>query len=305
MTFSESHTGGAQYLAPSATDFQLHRSARGGMVARVQPTVGGLDALLPPATGYREGFPFLVVFAVGNGFDVYDNSKANLIGTLAAGEAAEIGLVDNSTSDGEWTFRKASVPVFIPYLTGTEWTAVVREVSGEQDWTNYPVTMFIDTASKVSTGGMEADGSDIEFRLEDGTILDFEIVSGMNTASTEFVVVIPSLKRMEWTLLYMFSGDLILGAGGPTITGPHTQPASHQPETDVASYDDAIDPRTAAGGIANNGRWGLETWSSFALLETPYMGAGGYPSPVVQLGSGIPPIDNPSFPSNLAPNETP
>lgn len=285
MTFTDSRLGGAGYTAPTATDFAFPRNKRGGMVLRVEPDAGGYDGLLPDATLHRTGFPFFVIFAITNGFDVYDNGKANLIGTLAAGEAAEIGLADNSTANGTWTFRKATVPAFIPFLQGTILSGRVREVSGDQDWTDYPVTIAgIDTAAKVATGGMESDGSDIEWRDEFDNILDFELVSGMNTASTTFVVEVPSLHRMGFTKLYMYSGDLILGAGGATISGPHTQPASAQPVFDTLLEEGYTDQTCFAPllfGVGFN-----QTPPVDWLGEGTFQGSGGGESGAGIDGSG-------------------
>lgn len=284
MTFTDSRLGGAGYIAPTTTDFALPRTKRAGMVLRVEPNAGSYDGLLPDATEHRTGFPFFVIFAITNGFDVYDNSKSNLIGTLAAGEAAEIGLADNSDADGTWTFRKAVVPAFIPFLQGTILSGRVREVSGDQDWTDYPVTITgIDTASKVATGGMESDGSDIEWRDEFDNILDFELVSGMDTASTTFVVEVPSLHRMGFTKLYMYSGDLILGAGGETISGPHTQPATIQPVFDTLLAEGFTDqtnfnPELFMGGFNQTpptDRLGLGVFAGSGFAQGPGNVSGG------------------------------
>lgn len=234
--FVTSRRGGAHRLEPSA-NFTLIRHKRSGLATTVYPQVGSLIGRLPDARTLRVGYPLMIVDVPLDalfGFELRDAVSGSALATLAVGEGVVIGLVDNSTEAGVWVAAKRVIDAFVPFLEGTILSGRVREVSGDQDWTDYPVTIAgIDTAAKVSTGGMESDGSDIEWRDEDDNILDFELVSGMNTASTTFVVEVPSLHRMGWTKLYMYSGDLILGSGGATITGPHSQPASVQPVFDT------------------------------------------------------------------------
>ncbi len=288
--YKSSLQGGSIYLEPSA-NFSLVRTKRFGRVVSVDPQVGSLDGKMPSAIGLDIGTEIVVINVSDTiEFDLNDNASS-LLSIIATKKVSLCYLADNSTVAGQWVVILKDLNVFVPLLTGTEMTLLVREVSGEQDWVDYPVTIVnIDTASKVATQGMEADGSDIEFRLADGTILDFEIVSGMNTVSTEFVVEV-SLVRMEWELVYMFSGDFILGSGGPTISGPHSQPATHQPKIVIVDFNNAIDPKSR--WVATSGLHFLDRVLNNSILSIASQG-GLIARPVVQnLRGSMPSLIDP------------
>ncbi len=92
-----------------------------------------------------------------------------------------------------WSYRK---PVTITEQSGS-------------DLIDYQVKVVVDTASLVSAGKMNADGSDIRFTDSDGaTLLNFWIEDGtMNTTTTNIWVKVPSIPANENVTIYMYYGN--------------------------------------------------------------------------------------------------
>ena len=84
----------------------------------------------------------------------------------------------------------------------------ITEQSG-QNLTDYQVKITIDTASLVSQGKMNPDGSDIRITSSDGiTDLPFWIEDGtMNTTNTNIWVKVPSIPANGTTTVYMYYGN--------------------------------------------------------------------------------------------------
>ena len=82
----------------------------------------------------------------------------------------------------------------------------ITENSGSS-LTDYQVKLTIDTASLISAGKMQSDGSDIRFTNSSGTELDYWIESGINTSSTVIWVKVDSIPASSSTDIYMFYGN--------------------------------------------------------------------------------------------------
>ncbi len=77
---------------------------------------------------------------------------------------------------------------------------IVINYDGEQA-ENYLIQLFIDTEQIISGGKMQEDCSDLRFSDQNGdTSLDFQIIAGCNTSSTEIWVKIPSLIQGNNTI---------------------------------------------------------------------------------------------------------
>ncbi len=90
--------------------------------------------------------------------------------------------------------------------------------------TDYQVLVTVDTATLISEGKMRGDagneGGDIRFYDSDGvTSLDYWIESGINTASTQIWVEVPSIPDADSKTIYMTYGDTSLtSASNPQNT---------------------------------------------------------------------------------------
>ena len=81
--------------------------------------------------------------------------------------------------------------------------------------TNHQVLVTVNTAALVAAGHMQADGDDIRFVNSTGccNVLGFVIESGMNTASTQMYVKVPSVPANGSALIYMFYGNPTASSG--------------------------------------------------------------------------------------------
>lgn len=83
----------------------------------------------------------------------------------------------------------------------------VSERSG-QNLNDYQVRFQVDTESLISAGKMNESCMDVRFLdSDDSTKLDYWLVSGCNTSSTEFVVKLPSLNANSDEEIYMYYGN--------------------------------------------------------------------------------------------------
>lgn len=75
--------------------------------------------------------------------------------------------------------------------------------------TDYQVRIVLDTAVLISNGLMNADGSDLRFGTDEtgGTLLDYWIESGANTAVTIVWVKVPLLPASTASGIYLFTGN--------------------------------------------------------------------------------------------------
>lgn len=105
--------------------------------------------------------------------------------------------------------------------------------------TDYAVNIVLNTAAEVNAGHMAADGKDIRFsdQVCGTTFYHYWIESGMNTASTSFWVLLPSLPANGSVSFFLLSGDssvtpvsdfdsvftnpIITGGTNITLTGMH------------------------------------------------------------------------------------
>lgn len=80
--------------------------------------------------------------------------------------------------------------------------------SGGDELTEYQFLLTVDTETPIGLGAMEPDGSDIRFSA-DGCCdpLCYYIESGINTASTEIWVRVPSIPAGTTTEIFMFFGN--------------------------------------------------------------------------------------------------
>jgi len=95
---------------------------------------------------------------------------------------------------------------FIPWLTGWGYRRPVV-VTSTNSLSNYQILVQVDTASLISAGKMRQDGGDIRFTDSDGRmLLSYWIESGLNTASTNIWVKVPSILAGSKTI-YMYYGN--------------------------------------------------------------------------------------------------
>jgi len=96
------------------------------------------------------------------------------------------------------------------WLSGWAYRRPVRINNSQNpnNLTNYQVLVTVDTASLISAGKMNSDGSDIRFTDSDGvTLLSYWIESGINTSTTKIWVKVPSIPASSVYTIYMYYGN--------------------------------------------------------------------------------------------------
>jgi hypothetical protein len=98
----------------------------------------------------------------------------------------------------------------LPWLSG--WTyripIIINNTANVNTLTNYQVSVVVDTASLISAGKMNSDGSDIRFTDNDGqTLLNYWIADGINTSSTTIWVKVPSIPANANKTIYLYYGN--------------------------------------------------------------------------------------------------
>ena len=110
------------------------------------------------------------------------------------------------------------------YITYTfpnyrEWQYYVNVtvVNSGTTLTNYPVKVTLNTQSLISQGKMRSDGGDIRFITTSGTLLNYYVESGINTANTIIWVLMPSIPNGNTTIVMLY--------GNPTATSQSSETA--------------------------------------------------------------------------------
>jgi len=118
-------------------------------------------------------------------------------------EAGVLDNVDTSTSPGNVTLETRG-----DWYDGTwEYRKPINITNSGSALTNYQVKVTINTQQLISAGKMESDGDDIRFTTSNGiTEIDYWIESGINTATTEIWVEVPSIPTTG-TTIYMYYGN--------------------------------------------------------------------------------------------------
>lgn len=126
--------------------------------------------------------------------------------------------------------------------------------------TNYQLKVTIDTQTPISNGEMLATGDDIRFSTQcnGGTLLNYWIESGINTATTQIWVKVDSIPANGGKTIYLNYGNAsatALSAINGTFVGPHSS-------TDSVSNG-------GAGGVGDSQR-GFRFYPNEDILVTAF-----------------------------------
>ncbi|MFQ5469800.1 MAG: DUF2341 domain-containing protein [Gammaproteobacteria bacterium] len=116
--------------------------------------------------------------------------------------------------------------------------------------TDYQIQITIDSASLVSAGKMNSDGSDIRFRDSNGaTELNYWIESGINTASTKIWVKVTSIPNPSKTIYFYY--------GNPGATSQSDADATMIFHDDFESYAESYNLDGSPKWTNNNPTYNL------------------------------------------------
>ena len=131
------------------------------------------------------------------------------------------------------------------------WTHVtpfnITESSGAP-LTDYQMRLVLDTASMVTAGQLRADAADLRFgtAASGGTLMDYYIERGVNTASTVVWVKVPSIPASATTAFFIFSGNPAAASASTVATFDYTDPVANSATQQVVVGQ--------AGGAPNSQR---------------------------------------------------